>query len=83
MIRKPNSLYSELVLTFDEPCKVYDSGGYDNKRQAAELYLCLVPQRQLFFDLLFYIYGVLLYPSQRVDNAAEICRRIDFCSFVG
>ena len=78
MIRKPNYLYRELVLTVDEPCKVYDSCGYDDKRHAAELYLCLVPQRQLFFDLLFYIYGVLLYPSQRVDNTTEICRRIDF-----
>ena len=78
MIRKPNYLYSELVLTLYKPCKVYYGSGYDDKRQAAELYLCLVPQRQLFFDLLFYIYRVVFYPSQRVDNTAEICRRIDF-----
>ena len=71
-------LYSELVLTFNVPCKVYDGGGYDDKRQAAEVNLCPIPQRQFLLDLLAYIYGVLFYPSKRVDNTAEICRRIDF-----
>ena len=71
-------LYGEFVLTLYEPCKVYDGGGYDDKRQAAEVNLCPIPQRQFLFDLLANIYGVLLYPSQLVNYTAEICRGIDF-----
>ena len=74
----PNNLNILFILAFDEPRKVYYCGGYYGKCQAAELYLCLVPQRQFLLDLLFYIYGVLFYPSQRVDYATKICRRIDF-----
>lgn len=41
--RKPNFLYIEFILAFDIPRKVYDGGGYDDKRPAAELKLRLVP----------------------------------------
>ena len=60
----PNNSNILFVLALNVPRKVYDGSGYDAKCPAAELYLCPIPQGQFLFDLLFYIYGVILYPSQ-------------------
>ena len=39
----PNNSNILFVLAFDKPRKVYNGGGNDNERQAAESNLCPIP----------------------------------------